>query len=269
MYIGLDSGDRCRNCGYDFSLVVISSFGDLPLRMRRKAFRQLEDLSLGSKVNIGSNKGQVDWVHNRSGGSGVEDPSLGLSPLSVWRPTAGLSKPRSAIADVSPKEMKLPFEAPPTTGVEEQNLGCSTERVTTSELAGARKRIGAALLDVSLLGVIDVMVIYLTLRLCGLSAASLGSLPLVPLATFLALIDCGYLVIFTAARGQTIGKMATGIRVIGKETDVVTARSAILRTVAYFVSALPIGLGFLVGLFSREGRALHDRLAETWVVRVS
>ena len=269
MYIGLDSGDRCRNCGYDFSLVVISSVGDLPLRRRRKVFRQLEDLSLGSKVNIGPNEGAVDWVHNKTGGWGVEEPSLRLSPLSVRRPTVGLSKARWAITDVSPKELKLPFEAPSISEVEKQNLGCSTERVTTSELAGASKRIGAALLDVGLLGVIDVMVIYLTLRLCGLSTASLGSVPLVPLATFLALIDCSYLVIFTAVRGQTIGKMATGIRVIGKETDVVTVRSAALRTVACFVSALPIGLGFLVGLFSREGRALHDRLAETWVVRAS
>ena len=42
---------------------------------------------------------------------------------------------------------------------------------------------------------------------------------------------------------------------------------AVLRAVAYLVSALPVGLGFLPALVGVEKRALHDRLAHTRVVK--
>ena len=78
---------------------------------------------------------------------------------------------------------------------------------------------------------------------------------------------------FTAATGQTIGKMAAGIRVVGTSPadvihDRVTFGRAVLRTAGYFASLLPAGLGFLPAFVGpRDHRALHDRLAETRVVR--
>ncbi len=44
---------------------------------------------------------------------------------------------------------------------------------------------------------------------------------------------------------------------------------ATLRTLAYLVSALPLGAGFLAGVISADRLALHDRLAHTRVVRPS
>jgi uncharacterized RDD family membrane protein YckC len=44
---------------------------------------------------------------------------------------------------------------------------------------------------------------------------------------------------------------------------------AALRTVAYLASALPVGLGFIPAFIGRERRGLHDRLAETRVIRIS
>ena len=49
-------------------------------------------------------------------------------------------------------------------------------------------------------------------RLCGLEFAELAVLPVVPFAAFLLLLNGGYVAAFTAAGGQTIGKMAAGIR---------------------------------------------------------
>jgi hypothetical protein len=47
----------------------------------------------------------------------------------------------------------------------------------------------------------------------------------------------------------------------------VTVGAAVLRATAYLISLLPAGLGFAAILFDSDGRALHDRLAETRVVR--
>jgi uncharacterized RDD family membrane protein YckC len=37
--------------------------------------------------------------------------------------------------------------------------------------------------------------------------------------------------------------------------------------VAYAISLLPAGLGFVPILFSPDGRALHDRLSDTRVIK--
>jgi uncharacterized RDD family membrane protein YckC len=79
--------------------------------------------------------------------------------------------------------------------------------------------------------------------------------------------NIGYLVAFTAG-GQTLGKMAAGIRVVAEEADSpLDLGRAVLRTLLWFVLAIPAGLGFASALFNREHRGLHDRFAGTRVVR--
>ncbi|HJR60237.1 MAG TPA: RDD family protein, partial [Vicinamibacterales bacterium] len=137
--------------------------------------------------------------------------------------------------------------------------------------ASAGRRLLAAVLDLTLLGAIDAAVLYSTLRLSGLEFAQAGRVPIVPFAAFLALLNGGYLAAFTAAGGQTIGKMAAGIKVVTMDeavgSDRVPLGQAVLRAAGYLVSALPAGLGFLPGLFGAERRAVHDRLAHTRVVK--
>ena len=96
----------------------------------------------------------------------------------------------------------------------------------------------------------------------------------------------------TALRGQTLGKWATGLcirRIDGEPLNL--ARSALRHLIAYPLSFLIIGLGFLVAefptaaivaaggfvltlavgfvmaAFGANGRALHDIIADTVVVR--
>jgi uncharacterized RDD family membrane protein YckC len=79
----------------------------------------------------------------------------------------------------------------------------------------------------------------------------------------------GYLVAFTAG-GQTLGKMAAGIRVVPAADDApLDLGRAFLRTLMWGVLAIPAGLGFLTALFSRDHRGLHDRFAGTRVVRAA
>jgi uncharacterized RDD family membrane protein YckC len=128
-------------------------------------------------------------------------------------------------------------------------------------------RLFAAVIDVLLLAAIDVTVLYFTVRLCSLTMADLTVLPPVPFVAFLLLLDGGYLVAFTAAGGQTIGKMAFGLKVVGADDATVAVTTATLRSAAALVSALCLGAGLAPALFG--GRALHDRLADTRVVRVT
>jgi uncharacterized RDD family membrane protein YckC len=127
----------------------------------------------------------------------------------------------------------------------------------------------AALVDGVLIGALDAVVLYFTLKLCGLTAAEIAQLPALPLFAFFLLLNGGYFVAFTAVGGQSIGKMALGIKVITREHESVPVGQATLRTLAYLLSALPLGAGFIPGLLSTDRLALHDRLAHTRVIRPS
>jgi uncharacterized RDD family membrane protein YckC len=141
--------------------------------------------------------------------------------------------------------------------------------------ASAISRIGAALVDLIVVGGIDAAVVYFTLRVVNVPLAEIWSIPLTPFAVFLLLLNGGYLTVFTTAGGQTIGKMLTGIKVVANPSaegatrpgHSVSLAASVLRATAYLVSLLPAGLGFAAILFDSDGRALHDRLAETRVVK--
>ncbi|MDQ1590870.1 MAG: hypothetical protein QOG71_1497 [Pyrinomonadaceae bacterium] len=68
--------------------------------------------------------------------------------------------------------------------------------------------------------------------------------------------------------GTTVGKWATGLRIERLNGERLGFGRATLRhTVGYLISLLTLGLGFLLAAFDAEGRALHDRIAGTVVVR--
>ena len=154
-----------------------------------------------------------------------------------------------------------------------ERIGCRPEPASSAmeqPLAAPSSRILAALVDGALSARRSTASwLYFTLRLCGLTAAEAGQLPLLPLAAFSLLLNGGYFVAFTAVGGQSIGKMALGIKVVTREDESVPIGRAALRTLAYLVSALPLGAGFLPGVISADRLALHDRLAHTRVVRPS
>jgi uncharacterized RDD family membrane protein YckC len=127
-------------------------------------------------------------------------------------------------------------------------------------------RLVAGLIDLAILAAIDGLVVYFTLRLTGLGLAEIRRLPVLPLTGFFAVLNGGYLVGFTAASGQTIGKMLTGLRVVTESGERVPLGHAIVRAPLWALSVLPLGLGCLPAL-TGDGRALHDRLANTRVVR--
>jgi len=132
---------------------------------------------------------------------------------------------------------------------------------------GVVSRLGAAIIDAVLLGGLSTAVVWTTLRWCGLPLAEIRILPLAPTLAFLLVVGLGYLLLFTAAGGQTLGKMVCGIRVVNEDdSTLLPLGQAMYREVVALPSTLALGLGFLPALVGDE-RALHDRLAHTKVIR--
>lgn len=143
------------------------------------------------------------------------------------------------------------------------------ERALPADRAGASKRLAAAGLDAALMGGLASVVFGIVLRWCDLRLAQAGVLPLVPIIAFLLIVGLGYLLMFTAAGGQTLGKMAFGIRIVddaAADGRSISVKQAVYRAVLTVPSVLMLGAGFVPALVGDE-RAVHDRLAHTRVVR--
>lgn len=69
-------------------------------------------------------------------------------------------------------------------------------------------------------------------------------------------------------RGQTLGKMLTGITILNIDgTRLHVGRLLLRNTIGYLITALTLGLGFLIAAVNSSGRALHDFVGGTVVVR--
>ena len=67
--------------------------------------------------------------------------------------------------------------------------------------------------------------------------------------------------------GQSIGKLVTGLKVVRVDgRQVSPVRMALRQSAGYAITALSLGIGFVLSAFNRSGRALHDLLTGTIVV---
>ena len=276
-YISFDSSERCRNCGYEFAFAVDEKGLDLPIRTGDEAIGPLSDFSLDQDIEGSPRPASPRPTATSSdlplfrerGAEGdaalVTPPAAPRAPLSVRRSAPVVPRPPARMSLEEP-ELDLgapsPIVARPATQVVEATA-------ESQNAAPAGWRLLAALVDGVILGTIFIVVLYLTLKVCGLGLAAITVIPVAPFASFLLLIAGGYFTVFVAANGQTIGKMAAGLKVVSADADTprVSVGHAVLRAAAYLVSALPAGLGFLPVLVGDDRRAIHDRLAATRVVK--
>lgn len=272
-YLSFEAGERCRNCGHDFSMSAppaddpagdLPLFDDAPLVSVPASPRQpLSVRRTGPRPPYGAGGQDPARLRSRHAPAAAPAPQPAGEPNFEFDLDPGGAR-EDAVAEPAPA-------AAPGTPAASGAVDPAAD--DPREPAPASRRLAAGLIDLMLIGAIDTSVVYLTLRLAGLDYAQFFILPIVPLGAFLLLLNGGYVVMFTAATGQTLGKMAAGIRVVGTSADeVINDRvsfgRASLRTAGYFASLLPAGLGFVPAFIGpREHRALHDRLAETRVVR--
>jgi uncharacterized RDD family membrane protein YckC len=197
------------------------------------------------------------------------------APLAVRRPSEAPRPQISARTDAQAGRKLGPFDhdlLEDLQRIEARAAGrpAPTRGDAATSQGTALRRIAAAAIDLVFLGAIDATVVWFTLRQCDLTWQQAQILPIGPMAAFLVMVIVGYLFLFTAASGQTIGKMFFGLRVVADPdcsgSEPPSIRQATYRALLTVPSVLVLGLGFLPALV-RPGLALHDRIAHTRVVR--
>jgi uncharacterized RDD family membrane protein YckC len=291
-YLGFEPADRCRNCGCDFSLASAAA-PDLSMRPAGPA-DTLDDLSLIDGALAGPHMTAAEPDLDRVFGAPesappariVVEPTLFGPPIPDDEPLitrASPPRPPLAVRRATPEAPRLRTEP----RVQALELEWASTTPTTpaarataqpwpnvrpesdDEDASVGARVIAMALDLTILAAIDALVIYFTMQICGISLADLSIVPKSPLFAFLFMQNFGYLVAFTAG-GQTLGKMATGIRVVPHEArSSLDVGRACVRSVVWLMLAIPVGLGFITAFLRRDRRGIHDRFAGTRVVRVS
>ena len=292
-YLGFENVDRCRNCGYDFSLTPSVDVLELPLKTTsttsttstgRDVRQPLDDLSFldaAMTSEPGHLSGSVKPDVQRAVaaepppappsedlplfGAAIPDdlplitkPSPPRPPLAVRRATPDVPRLRSVSARAATLDLGL---EPPA------RMEAPADKDAAQD-ATVGARFAAFVTDVLILAGIDAAVVYFTMQICGIGLEDLGILPRGPLFAFLLVQNGGYLVAFTAS-GQTLGKMAAGIKVVSAEPrSSLDLGRAFVRELVWLVLAAPMGLGLLTVL-SRDHRGVHDRFAGTRVVRAS
>lgn len=123
--------------------------------------------------------------------------------------------------------------------------------------ASTGKRIGAFILDNLVFSAIAGLVFFL--------------MPVAYLLPGFALV-CEFLY-FGLCEGSklhaSLGKRIVGLMVVDERGCPLTYSQSFLRSLCRILSGIILGIGFLMGLFQENGRALHDQMAHTCVTELS
>ena len=137
-------------------------------------------------------------------------------------------------------------------------------RLAGTPLASFRRRAAAILIDGSLVGLV-LLLIGSTPTVAGTGRVQLsfelGGL----LAVVVAVLYFGLATYF--GRGRTIGKRLCGIRVVSLVHERLSLWHCVERTLGYSASSLEGGFGFLQYFKHVNAQTVHDRIAETIVVK--
>ena len=287
-YLGFETGDRCKNCGYDFSLLASPEPepADLSLTLPTRDDVPVGELWLAHSNATPQSTESQDALSSLESfplfspaGAGdeplIRTPSEPRAPLAVRR-SSDLSRSRSGSRAPRAIETGLTLEfaaeetlaAPirPEVVSEQPRRAAGPTSAYADAVAGLGRRTLAALIDHAILLGIDVFVFFSTLRMTALTTEEWRSLPLLPFLAFLVFMKLAYFSAFTAMGGQTIGKMAARIRVVADDQLIMDPARAIKRTLTGVVSLATLGLGLIPALIAPDRRALHDRVAHTHVV---
>jgi uncharacterized RDD family membrane protein YckC len=209
----------------------------------------------------------------------IKLPASPRPPLSVRRtpdrPRRSTAKPvrrpmdisRAVIPPAADGQLHLVDHAAPPLG-RFQPLVPPVSQPEAVAVTSTGRRLSAALIDHVILLAVDLIVVYFTIKMAALPLAEWRSLPPVPLASFLMLVKLAYFATFTLVGGQTIGKMALRIRVVGEDGSSLDPGRAFQRTLVGAVSLLAVGAGLVPLLVGSDRRGFHDRVARTRVVAV-
>jgi uncharacterized RDD family membrane protein YckC len=132
--------------------------------------------------------------------------------------------------------------------------------------ARAGERAAAGLLDLLVLGALAFVVVAFSGRAARVPVS--GLLPVWPyLAGYVAFLGVIYAAYFTGATGQTLGKMAAGLRVVDASGAPPSYLRAMVRAILGSLGVALLGGGLVPLLLDPARRALHDRALKTRVIK--
>jgi uncharacterized RDD family membrane protein YckC len=139
--------------------------------------------------------------------------------------------------------------------------------------AGFWIRVVAALIDSLLVSLLQFVLGFLLGLATGIDEGMLdqpwATMMAITTGLFSAVIAVFYYVFFTGYNGQTPGKMALRIKVIRTDgADIGYGRAFLREVPGKFISGILLGIGYLMVAFDRQKQGLHDKIADTYVIRL-
>ena len=179
-----------------------------------------------------------------------------------YGPPPGYPAPPGAPPYPYPAPPGYPQAPPPPSGSPSGTPAWATG-VAVGRPAGFWIRVVAYIIDAVIVGVFNfVWTFVLTLAAGG----SITGFPAFLVFLVESLIGLGYFAYLWSSRGQTIGMMATGLRVTRSDGSPLTLGRAIGRALALYLSFLILFIGVIMVAFTQRKQGLHDMIADTVVV---
>ncbi|MGF2617388.1 RDD family protein [Rossellomorea vietnamensis] len=138
-------------------------------------------------------------------------------------------------------------------------------RLGVVELGGFWMRFWAYILDLIVISSIGRLIVYPIFRAMDLSLMKDDMFA--PISILSAIIFYGYFVLMTKYFGQTLGKMAFGLKVIELDGKPLQWSTILFRElIGRFISASFFVL-YIVVAFTNKKQGIHDLFADTTVIR--
>jgi uncharacterized RDD family membrane protein YckC len=142
----------------------------------------------------------------------------------------------------------------------DQILDIPSEGNQRVEYAGFWIRLGAYLIDGVLLWIVNAVITFMVI------GSVIATEPNFGLMGIQIIIGVLYFAFMESSEKQgTLGKMATGIKVGDRNGNRISFGNAVGRYFAKFLSAIILGIGFMMAGWDDRKQALHDKIADTFV----
>ena len=144
---------------------------------------------------------------------------------------------------------------------EEMSTTISLSQIPDGIYAGFWIRLGAYIIDGIIVSGINLLLNFMTLFTSHQQGENM--IPLLGL-----LIAPAYHIGFWVYNnGTTPGKKAVNIKVVRTDGLPLTISTGIIRYIGYYISGIILGIGYVMAGFDDKKQALHDKMANTYVVR--
>jgi uncharacterized RDD family membrane protein YckC len=172
-----------------------------------------------------------------------------------WQP----SPPTSAPPGTQPG---YPQGPPPAPGSPYGTPAWATG-VAVGRPAGFWIRVVAYIIDAVIVGVFNFVWTFIVTLAAG---GSIQGFPAFLVFLVEALVGITYFSYLWSSRGQSIGMMATGLRVTRSDGSPLTLGRAVGRMLALYLSFMILFIGVIMVAFTQRKQGLHDLIADTVVV---